>query len=279
MQEKEIRFRQKRELGQVMSDSFDFLKQESKPLFRLILVYVVPFIVLYVIAQIYFQKNVLTRFDFTDPEAMQANIGPIYLNAVIFLGFFLFIQSLLAGTFYSYIEAYVKKGRGNFELSDIAPHFFSNSLMALGAGIVFAVLTLFGSMFCLLPGIYLANTLSLVFIGIVFEKKGLSSAMSKSWKLVNAQWWNTFALNLLGIIFVIGVSLLLSVPLMLISTSQGLEAGTSGTLIEYPQWYWVVNGISSVISTALFIVLYTFMAFQYFNLEERSNPTLPPDVI
>ena len=274
-----IKFRQKRELGQILSDSFAFLKQEARPLSRLMLLYVLPFIVIYVIAQIYFQKNVLVRFNPTNLEAMQENMGSLYLNLAIFMGFFVFIQSLMAGTYYSYIEAYVKKGRGNIELQDIAPHFFSNSLLALGAGIVFAFLTFLGATFCVLPGVYLANTFSLVFIILIFEKKGLSNAMGKSWKLVNTQWWNTLGLNLVGIVIVFGISLLFSLLLATIGASQGLASGISDTPIEYPQWYWVINGITSVISTCVFIVPYTFLAFHYFNLEERENPILPSDVI
>ena len=120
MEQKEIQFQQKREIGVIISDSFDFLKQEIKPISRLVLIYVLPFVVLYAIGQVYLQRNVLSGIDLSDQEMLLENIGPFYMNLFVFLFFGLFIQSLLVGTFYSYIEAYIKLGKGNFEFTDIS---------------------------------------------------------------------------------------------------------------------------------------------------------------
>ena len=99
------------------------------------------------------------------------NIGPFYANLFVFLFFGLFIQSLLVGTFYSYIEAYIKLGKGNFEFTDISSKFFANSLLAMGANLVFAIIMFFGIIMCILPGIYFANTFSLLVIIFIYEKK------------------------------------------------------------------------------------------------------------
>ena len=279
MEKREVKFRQKREPGRIMSDSFDFLKQEAKPISRLILIYVLPFIILYAVAQIYFQQNVLSKFDLTNPESLLADIGPFYQNLLFFMLFGLFIQSLLAGTYYSYLEAYIEKGKGNLELSDITPHLFANSLKALGTGIVFTVIIFAGLIFCIIPGIYLANTLSLVLFIVISEKKGVSNALAKSWKLVNTQWWNTLVINLLGLLIVYAVGLIFSIPSMVVGFSWGFTSGIAEMPIEYPQWYWVLNGIASVVTTTLLIIPFTFQAFQYFNLEESENPILPANNI
>ena len=133
MEQKDIWFRKQRDLGVVISDSFDFLKQEAKPITRMIGIYVLPFVILYAGVQVYFQRNVLSQFDLTNPESIMADIGPFYLNLFMFMFFGLFVQSLLVGTYYSYLEAYIKHGKGNFQLTDISSKFFSNSLLALGA--------------------------------------------------------------------------------------------------------------------------------------------------
>ncbi|WP_372653789.1 hypothetical protein, partial [Draconibacterium sp.] len=112
MEQKDIRFRKQRDLGVVISDSFDFLKQEAKPIFRMIGIYVLPFIILYAGAQVYFQRNVLSQFDLANPESLMADIGPFYQNLFMFMFFGLFVQSLLMGTYYSYLEAYIKHGKG-----------------------------------------------------------------------------------------------------------------------------------------------------------------------
>nr|WP_319265459.1 hypothetical protein [uncultured Draconibacterium sp.] len=274
MEQKDIRFRKQRDLSLVISDSFTFLQQEAKPLLRMIVIYVLPFIILYAGAQVYFQRNVLSQFDLTDPESLMANMGPFYLNMFMFLFFGLFVQSLLVGTYYSYLEAYIKLGRGNFELSDISSKFFSNSLLALGANLLFAIIIFFGVMMCILPGLYFANTFSLMLFIFIFEKKGINDAMSRSWKLVNSGWWNTLLLNIIGIIIFYVVSFILSIPALIMGVTNIFSSEITNPA-DYPNWYWVLSAISSVITTIVFIVPFTFQAFQYFNLAERNDPTTP----
>ena len=272
MIEKEIQFRKKRELGDILSDSFEFIKQEYKPISSLILTYVLPFLILYGIVQVYFQMKVMATIDFTDPETIMANIGPFYTNLFLFSLFGVFVQSLLIGTFYSYIEIYVKKGKGNFDLSDIKPLLFSNSLLALIASVVVFIISMAGAVMCIVPGIYFANTFSIVVMIIIFEKKGLGNAMSRSWSLVNTQWWNTLLLAIIGIVLIWAVSFLLTIPAMLAGvTTTVIGIKETGTF-DFPAWYLVLTGISSVISSLLWILPSTFFAMQYFNLDERTKP-------
>lgn len=277
MQKKEIQFSKKRELGEIISDAFEFLKQEINPLSRLIAIYVLPFVVLYAFGQVYLQRNVLGQLDLTDQEMLMQNIGPFYMNLFIFMGFGVFIQSLLIGTFYSYIEAYIKLGKGNFSFADISAKFFANSLLALGANIVLAIIIFFGILMCFIPGIYFANTFSLVVMIFIYEKKGLGDALSRSWKLVNSQWWNTLAVNLIGLIMVWAISFIFSIPSIIMGISGGLFTPNPTNPVDYPNWYWVLTGISAAASTILLIIPFTFLAFQYFNLKERENPTVKLD--
>jgi hypothetical protein len=70
---------------------------------------------------------------------------------------------------------------------------------------------------------------------------------------------------------------LLSLPTVLfengspdtIPDSETVQAGFSVS-------YWVWIGITSVITSLLWLVPYTFLALQYFNLDERSKSVSPP---
>jgi hypothetical protein len=275
MKEKEIQFRKKREIGDIYTDSFLFIRQEHKPLAKLIAIYVLPFMVLYGFVQIYLQKNVISKIDFTDPEALFANIGPIYLNIFLFSLFGLFVQSLLIAAYYTYIDAYVKKGKGNFDLSDITPQLFSNGLLAIGASLVIFIAVVFGLFLCVIPGIYFANSLSLAFIILIFEKKGLGNALMRSTLLVNTNWWSTFLINITGIIMIWTASFVMSLPAIFAGVSGNIF-DSNPTPIEYPDWYWFLIGISTVVSSILWIIPYTFLAMQFFNLQERINQVVPP---
>ena len=115
MTEKDIEFRKKREIGDIFTDSFEFIRQEFKPISKLVAIYVLPFMLLYGMVQVYLQKNVISKIDLTDTETLLENIGPLYLNVFLFLLFGIFVQALLIATYYSYIEVYVKKGKGNLD--------------------------------------------------------------------------------------------------------------------------------------------------------------------
>jgi hypothetical protein len=276
MTEKEIQFRKKREIGDIFTDTFGFLKQEYKPISKLIAVYVLPFLIMYGVVQVYLQKNVISKIDFTDSEALLANIGPVYLNVFLFSLFGLFVQSLLIATFYSYIEVYVKKGKGNFDFSEITPNLFSNGLLAIGASIVIFIVVIFGLILCIIPGIYFANTLSLAFIILLFEKKGVGNALMRSALLVKLDWWNTLMINIVGVILIWTASFIMSIPSIITGFSAGILS-QSETPVEYPDWYWIMIGVSTVVSSVLWIIPYTFMAFQYFNLVERIKMIQPTE--
>jgi hypothetical protein len=274
MTEKEIQFRKKREIGDIFTDTFEFIRQEYKPISKLVVVYVLPFLLLYGVVQVYLQKNVISKIDFSDSETLLANIGPLYLNVFLFALFGLFVQSLLIATYYTYIEAYVKKGKGNFDLSEITPHLFSNGLLAIGASLVIFIVVMFGLILCIVPGIYFANTFSIAIIILIFEKKGLGNALMRSSLLIKSEWWSTFLINIAGIVLIWTASFIMSLPLILTGLSVGIIS-QSQTPVEYPDWYWVVIGASTVVSSVLYIIPYTFLAFQYFNLDERTKNILP----
>ncbi|MBN2636778.1 MAG: hypothetical protein JXR61_10945 [Prolixibacteraceae bacterium] len=276
MIEKEIQFRKRREVGEIITDSLKFLRNEYKPILKLVTIYVLPFIVLYAIVQIQVQQKFLGKIDLTDTENLMANIGPFYKNLFTAGIFSLFVQSLLISTYYSYVEAYIKKGKENFKLSDITPLLFSNGLMALKANLLLFLIVITGFLLCILPGLYFANTLSIVVVVYMFERKGISGAFLRTAFLVNSQWGNTLVLNLLAIIIIWLAGYILSIPTLF----MGVDL-TSTAIIDIeqiPLQYWIVSGVASVISSVLWIIPYTFWAFQYFNLDERTKINLPPTV-
>ncbi len=274
MAEKEIEFRKKREIGDIFSAGFAFIKQEYKPVSKLIAIYVLPFLVLYGFVQVHLQKNIISKIDLTNQETLLENIGPVYLNLIVFALFGLFVQSLLIATYYSYIEVYVKKGRGNFDFQEITQHLFHNGLLAIGTSLIVFIVVVFGLFLCIVPGIYFANTFSIAFIILIFEKNGIGNALLRSAFLVKYQWWNTFLINVVGFIIIWTAGTIISLPIMI--------TGLSGTIfnpaekqVEYPDWAWILIGFSTVITSVLWIIPYTFLAFQYFNLEEQIKPREP----
>jgi len=274
---KKIKFRKTRTTSEVISDSLSFLKSEYKTIFKLLSGYVFPFFVLNAFLQVYVQQKILGKIDIYDSEALMANFGPVYLNLFLASLFALFVQSLLIGAFYTYLEAYIHKGKDNFELSDITPRLFSNSLQALIANFVLFALVLLGIMLFVLPGVYFANSFSILVFVFLFEKNNLGQSMQRSFRLVHVQWWSTLLINITGIAIIYFAGLILSLPSAFIGEETPAALPETETVAAgYSVSYWVWIGISSVITSLLWVIPYTFMALQYFNLDERSKANSPP---
>lgn len=268
----EIQFRKQRELSEIITDSFLFLKQEIKPLTRLFVRYVLPFVLVYAATQVYMQKEIMSRLDFSNPEMILANIKPVFMPVFMCFLFELLVYSLFIGVFYTYVSLYVTKGRGNFDMQEITSALFSNSLKAFGAVLLFFMITICGLTLCVVPGVYFANTLSLVIFIVIFENRGAGNAFARSFYLVNKQWLNTLLINLSSLLVLFGTSFLFSIPALMSDTVSGIQQNGIG---EYPLWYWSVMFLSTVFSLAMSVILYTFIAFQYFNVDERTKHLQP----
>lgn len=268
MENGEIQFNKRRDTGTIITDTFSFLRQELKSLSGLILIYVFPFIILYSYGQVAVMMKLSIAVDLSDPEQLIQNFWPVYLNLLLISLFGIFVQSLYIGAYYTYIETYIKKGKGNFRLTDFSHYLFSNTLSILGTSLIILIIVILGLFLFIVPGIYFANSLSLAIFVVLIEKKGIGNALLKSIQLVKIRWWDTFFLNLTGIVLVLAVGIIFSIPAYLAGFSPSVFSVKGDTQTEFPQWYWILTGINAVISSLFHIILYTFYIFQYYNLSK-----------
>lgn len=269
MQENKIKLNIKRNRRDILNDSFLFIKQEFNPLSNLSLKYVLPFFIIYAIIQIPFQQKILELNEISVLEMQATEIGKLYANLLLILSFHIFSQALFIGVIYSYIEIYIKNGNKNSNIQEVASTLFSNSLLAFIICIAFTSIVFLGFLFLLIPGIYLANTLSIAIAIQVFEKKGIIHSFSLSWNMVNKYWWNTLSINITGILIILGISLLLSIPSIFFDLPENITDSTTTIQTNYSTGYWIISAITNILSSFLFAILYIFQAFQYFNLKNR----------
>ncbi len=269
-----IDFSRKRETFEIIADSFIFLRTESKQLLKITGVYILPFLIIYTAAQLYMQSKYAGFFELAlkqEPDQLIREAGPFYLNLLITLVFNVFVQSLFCAVIFTYIQAYIFKGRDNFSLQEITPVFFTNALVTLATGFTVTIASLSGLFLCIIPGIILANSLSLAVFIAVYERKGVLNAIIRSWILVRGQWWGTLGLNLLGILIVWMTGNILSLPVAM-AGGENFFSSPPGSIKELASdWRWWITGGSLLISTATSVVSYLFWALQYFNLSEREK--------
>lgn len=264
-------FNQRREPGEIIQASFTFLRAELKNLLRLTATYILPFMVLFAIAQVLLQMKISDAARLipdTKPELLLQKLGRFYGNFMIIIFFNTFVLALYAALIYSYIAEYIQKGRGNVSETAISAQLFHYSARAIVTAFTVTVLSFTGLMFFIIPGILIANSLSLAVFVAVFEKQGTFYSINRSWALVRQQWWTTFSINIIGVLLIWLTSIAATLPVYLHDylTVPNPDAGE-----VIPQWHWWVSGVSIVVSSMAAVFPMVFLAFHYFNLREREK--------
>ncbi len=268
-----INFKEERDFGQVLNATFQFIGQEFKPLGQVILFYVLPFIILASVVTGVFINNTFNWARLIeDPESF-AEIGNMIGGAggVWILSMLSYLFLMLG--IYSYISLYVEKGRGNFQKEDVWKKMSQNILPVIGTGIVVGLLVVIGFAFCIIPGIYFAVSLSMIFILLIHEKLSFGDAFSKSFQLTKLQWWWTLLLLIVVTIITSILSGIVSFPVGINAVIQGLHAVQEG---DMPGDFFGPFGtaylvIANIISYLLYSIIYVAISFQYFNLIEISE--------
>ncbi|MFI8378231.1 hypothetical protein [Leeuwenhoekiella sp. NPDC079379] len=268
-----IHFKKQRELGDILSDTFKFLRLEYKPLFKALMRNAaIPFIILIAISA-YF--NTLIS-DFSELTSGNFDVSVMLLSILGMFIALLFYYAILYGTILNYIKLYIKND-GNVN-PDVLNTNVRNSLGNLtGLSFLSAMLLMAGFVLCILPGVYISVPLSLTFAILVFNDKSAVDAISDSFRLVKGEWWMTFATILVMGLLLYVANIVFSVPVIiysLVKTFTSADQISQGDMSSMIDWVYItLNAISTAIQYILAGVYAIAIAFIYFNLNEKINQT------
>jgi hypothetical protein len=274
-----IEFKKEREFGDVLNATFAFIGQEFKTLGKALLYYAVPVILLAGIAMGFFQSRALPyqlqNAASNNPFGYILEFLDLYLLVIVMT---ILSQTLVMTILYGYIKLYNERGKDNFTLEDVKAEIGKNFVRMLGATLLTGLIIIVGSILCIVPGIYMGVSLSLISGAIVFEGKTVGDAFSRSFDLTKIAWWWTLLL-LFVVLLIVGVlGSIVQIPMTVIGvTSAMMEITKSGG--EMPEslktFMIVYSSISTIISTLLYTIAYTAIAFQFYNLvEKKEKPSL-----
>ncbi|PKG41806.1 hypothetical protein [Psychroflexus sp. MES1-P1E] len=282
MQNNYILFKKQRDLGTIISDTFKFIRQEYKTIFRLYLKHVGWLLLLVVAAGTYYQYTSLNSANSLLENGAEAFLLNTFQNTglsvlLVFLTSIAYSAMSLTAI-NSIIKSYVDN-RGEIKDEEVSLYigrFFGQTLLSL---FVVGILCFIGFLLCFLPGVYLAVPLSLIFSVIVFQEKSFSDGFSECFQLIKQNWWITFATVLVISILVSLVGGIFQLPVIILTaveTFTSLEegAGTSGALGLGNNWLYLSLYIfASIAQYILGLITLISLALIYFNLNEIHNKT------
>ncbi len=272
-----IDLRKKREFGEIFNATIMFLKQEYKLLGKAFLYYVLPVSIVIAILSSYSQVAMLRGMDLTDSTNVLANYGQNFGKYMVIYGLMIINQALLISLVFGYIKLYLEKGSGNFQLQDIFEVIKASFVKMLISMLLVFVIVMVGLVLCVIPGIYLGVSLSIIFCIIMFENKGIGEAFSRSFELTRIQWWWTFLILFVSTVIVGLIVYILAIPAAIFGFSIGMhQLSNPGTLPESMGILYIIySSAMALITYVLYVIPFTVIAFQYFNLVEiKEMPSL-----
>ncbi len=272
-----LEFKKQRELGDILTDIFKFIRLEWRDLGRMILRIAGPALLIVVVCYIFYMQSTLATYQtsFFSVTGFEGLTFTIFLSILLFAFSVLVFYSLLYATVLCYIKSYVdNKGKPNRqEVSDgVREHFWS----MLGLNLLVWIITGFGLVLCVIPGIYLGVCLALSAPILIFERKDVLASIGDSFKLIKDEWWITFATFLVIYILYYIIILIFQIPHLFYMFFKGfvMSEELSANPFEIIDWVSITLEVIAMIAQyTLFSVIIIAFALVYYNLNERKNFT------
>ena len=276
--QKIIQFKKERELGDVLGDTFKFVRENYKLLFKALVKFAGPVFLIQLFATGYYT---FTASDLEKIFSGAGQINPGFGFNMVLAMLFMFItsiayQAFMYGTIQHSIKSYVKNN-GEINLDEVGHGMNQDWGSFLGLGFVIFAMVFAGIMFCFIPGIYLMVPLSLAYSIKTFDRLSFSETISHCFRLVKDNWWITFFTLLVMGIIVYLMSMIFQIPALIYTMTKTFTAVQEGSYSDPSFMFdWVYLALSVVANAAqsiIFGILAISVAFIYFSLNEQKNHT------
>ena len=273
-----IQFKKQRELGEILSDTFAFLRTEFKPFMTTYFKIVAPYLIILLIALGFYLYSFSSILDFNSTSSNELFSGiSMMVSALVFIVAMILVYAVSQSTVLHYIKSYTEL-QGQTDFDKIKKEVYDTLWSFIGLGIIVVLSIMVGFIFCIIPGIYLAVPLSLSFSIMIFMNKSVGESYNYGFTLVKDEWWITFAtLFIIGII--VGIAgYAFNLPAVIYQYgSMGIFSGEmdatslSGNFVD--PVYLILNMIGTLAQMLLNIISIVAGAFIFFNLNEKKNFT------
>ena len=281
-----IKFKKQRDLGQILSDTINFFRQEGQALVSVIFkVSVIPMLMAMAAGIYYVYVSTKAQSATYDPyggfEFNEFDIAGILLAAVMLFVAYIVAYGLISTATLGYIDSYEgNRGEVNFsEVSDIIKTKFGPYI---GLSILSALVMGVGLMLCFIPFFYFWGVLALAPCLMIFQRKGVFDAFGDSFSYFKNHFWTTLGCILVIFIIIFVISFIINLPLTFYTGGGGSLFSAEATLdmdrmITDPM-YLILTIISYLIGFFFHIVTMIAYSFLFFDIEEQEHPSTP-DII
>jgi hypothetical protein len=265
-----IELAKSRDLGELISDSLTFIKQNFKPLFKAVITFCGLFILagaatyaLQQIKVIEMQRRIFNNQGFKSFDTFFDRLGIEYALSMLFI----FINyALMTTVVLSYMALYKQKGNVPPTNEEIWGHVKYYILRVLGSTFLLSILIILATIFCIIPGVYLYPIFGLVFPIMVMENASFTYAFNRSFTLIKDNWWTTFGtLFVMGLIMYMGY-MIFAFPAIIITIINALTHGSKTAATSAP--LTVVVAFIQQLGQLLYALPLVTLGLCYYSLNE-----------
>jgi hypothetical protein len=262
-----IELRRIRDFGEIINDTFTFLKQNFKPLFLSLLVICGFFVLVGTVTTAFSQIAIYDSVDANQASdynsGLKVGLGVIANALVTILSqFFIYLTTLC------FVAVYLEKKGEKPTAQDVWSYFKHYFFRSLGSAFLLMILACLGFLFCFIPGIYLMPIFYLVLPVMVMENASFNYSFNKGFKLIKDYWWTVFGIIFVCSLIVSVCSSIATVPLTLVSSLRPFVS------MKYVSWpIMIFFSMLQNILMLTYAIPTIAIALCYFSLEERKDGT------
>ncbi len=266
-----VEFKKVREFGEIISDTFLFIKQNFKPLVKTFFYFCGFFVLGGIISTILYQLDLIGTVNslaLGTPNGFSGYFDKIFsLNYFLIMLFAYFNYTAIYVCMQSFISLYTENNKTAPSIEQVWGYFKFYYFRVFFSSFPLGILLIIGFVCCFIPGIYFFPVMSLFYPVMMVENGTFGYSFGRSFKLLNNQWWATavtlFIIWLITYLFM-AIGSIPGALIMMIKTFMP----NANSFIKY---YVIFSSIFQAIFQVFMIIPIICTSFCYFNLVERKE--------
>ncbi|MFW0714918.1 hypothetical protein [Pedobacter sp. N23S346] len=262
-----VEFKKRRDFGQVINDTFTFIRQNIKPLIKTYFTFCGLFVLASMATLLLQQVKMVNVINTVGNMRQTSGIGLYGVEYFLSITFSFASYASMTVAILSYIAIYVQKGNQTPTLEEVWGFFKYYFFRVFGSSFLLMLLLVIGFLFCLVPGFYLFPFIAMMFPIMVIENSNLSYSFSRSFHIIKDNFWVTFGTLMVIWIIVYACTTLIVLPTTLFSmlgmfSNKGPQMSLTLTMITT-----ILQSLCQVFT----IVPIITVSLMYFNLVEEKE--------
>lgn len=266
-----------RDFGEIISDTFGFIRQNFKPLLKYFFIFCGFFIIATATITIVLQVKSFSIFEnvqadsFNDQGVFSGVLSLVW--AYLLLALIMVLEYVaITVTVLCFITLYRQKQNNIPTVEEMWGYIKYYYLRILGCTILLYILLIVGFVFCLIPGIYLLPIFALIPPIMIMENTSFGYAFNKSFQLIKDNWWVTFGAIVVIYIMLYMANLIVAIPSGILGAgSVFLHIKNHGAALSLP--IAIITSIMQSVMSVFRILMIVGISLCYFNLTETKEGT------